>query len=75
MGSGLASPGYTLILPASEKEKLWQVITGLGAIEMSDRAWDTLRILQGRPAPDLELTDDYNPLELPFLSNICHTSG
>jgi folate-binding protein YgfZ len=75
MGSGLASPGYTLILPASEKERIWQAITGLGAIEMSDRAWETLRILQGRPAPDLELTDDYNPLEVGLWKTVSFNKG
>ncbi|HLO89426.1 MAG TPA: folate-binding protein [Nostocaceae cyanobacterium] len=75
VGSGLASPGYTLILPASEKEKVWQVITGLGAVEMSDRAWETLRILQGRPAPDLELTDDYNPLEVGLWQTVSFNKG
>ncbi|MBD2201224.1 folate-binding protein YgfZ [Calothrix sp. FACHB-1219] len=75
VGSGLASPGYTLILPTSEKEKLWSQILELGAVELSDRAWDTLRILQGRPAPDAELTDDYNPLEVGLWQTISFNKG
>jgi hypothetical protein len=42
---------------------------------MSDRAWDVLRILQGRPAPDAELTDDYNPLEVGLWQTISFTKG
>lgn len=75
VGSGLAEPGYTLILPNSEKAQLWQQILELGAVELSDRAWDMLRILQGRPAPDAELTDDYNPLEVGLWQTISFNKG
>ena len=75
VGSGLATVGYTLILPASNKQKVWSQILELGAVELSDRAWDTLRILQGRPAPDLELTDDYNPLEVGLWQTISFNKG
>jgi tRNA-modifying protein YgfZ len=75
VGSGLASPGYTLILPVSAKEKVWRQILELGAVELSDRAWDTLRILQGRPTPDAELTDDYNPLEVGLWRTISFNKG
>jgi folate-binding protein YgfZ len=75
VGSGLAAPGYTLILPASLKEQVWQQIIELGAVELSDRAWEHLRILQGRPAPDAELTDDYNPLEVGLWQTISFNKG
>lgn len=75
VGSGLASPGYTLILPASEKATVWQKIVEAGAREMSDRAFDVLRILQGRPAPEHELTDDYNPLEAGLWHTISFSKG
>lgn len=75
VGSGLASPGYTLILPVAQKQKLWSQILELGAMELSDRAWEVLRILQGRPAPDAELTDDYNPLEVGLWQTISFNKG
>ncbi|BAY17224.1 glycine cleavage T protein [Anabaenopsis circularis NIES-21] len=75
VGSGLALPGYTLILPATEKQKVWQQILAFGAVELSDRAWDTLRIIQGRPIPDAELTDDYNPLEVGLWQTISLNKG
>ncbi|BAY36812.1 glycine cleavage T protein [Nostoc sp. NIES-2111] len=75
VGSGLASPGYTLILPVEQKQQVWQKTIELGAVELSDRAWDTLRILQGRPAPDAELTDDYNPLEVGLWQTISFNKG
>ncbi|ARV62466.1 folate-binding protein YgfZ [Nostocales cyanobacterium HT-58-2] len=75
VGSGLATLGYTLILPASDKEKVWSQILEAGAVPMSDRAWEKLRILQGRPAPDHELTEEYNPLEAGLWQTISFNKG
>jgi tRNA-modifying protein YgfZ len=75
VGSGLASPGYTLIFPITDKEIVLQKLLELGATEMSDRAWDTLRILEGRPSPEKELTDDYNPLEVGLWQTISFNKG
>ncbi|MEA5627877.1 folate-binding protein [Nostoc sp. UHCC 0251] len=75
VGSGLAAPGYTFTFPYTDKETVWNKLLEAGAVEMSDRAWDALRILQGRPAPDAELTDDYNPLEVGLWQTISFTKG
>ncbi|MEB3338735.1 MAG: folate-binding protein [Leptolyngbyaceae bacterium] len=63
VGSGLASPGYTLIVDAVHAATLWQHLVEQLAVPLGDRLWEQLRIAQGRPAPDHELTEDYNPLE------------
>jgi hypothetical protein len=75
VGSGLALPGYTLIVPASDAAKLWKTLTAGGAIPMGDRVWEQLRIEQGRPTPDHELTDDYNPLEAGLWQTISFDKG
>jgi tRNA-modifying protein YgfZ len=75
VGSGLASPGYTLISPATEKATLWNQLVEMGAVEMNQNAWETLRITQGRPVPEQELTDDYNPLEVGLWHTISFTKG
>jgi hypothetical protein len=75
VGSGLALPGYTLIVPASDAGKLWKTLTAAGAIPMGDRVWEQLRIEQGRPTPDHELTDDYNPLEAGLWQTISFDKG
>ncbi|MDJ0800383.1 MAG: folate-binding protein [Calothrix sp. MO_167.B12] len=75
VGSGLATPGYTLMFPITDKDTVRGIIMESGAVEMSDRAWDMLRILQGRPMPDLELTDDYNPLEVGLWQTISFDKG
>jgi len=75
VGSGLAAPGYTLTFPYTDKATMWNKLLEAGALEMSDRAWDVLRIIQGRPAPDAELTDDYNPLEVGLWQTISFNKG
>jgi tRNA-modifying protein YgfZ len=75
VGSGLGIPGYTLNFPYTDKATVWNKLLEAGAVEMSDRAWDALRILQGRPAPDAELTDDYNPLEAGLWQTISFNKG
>ncbi|NMG10072.1 folate-binding protein YgfZ [Brasilonema sp. UFV-L1] len=75
VGSGLASPGYTLILPASAKEEVWNQILEAKAVPIGDRTWKMLQILQGRPAPDHELTEEYNPLEAGLWQTISFNKG
>ncbi|TAG88961.1 MAG: folate-binding protein [Oscillatoriales cyanobacterium] len=75
VGSGLASPGYTLIASAKDAASLWQELVKAGAVPMGDRIWEQLRIEQGRPAADFELTDDYNPLEARLLHTITYDKG
>lgn len=75
VGSGLAAPGYTLICAAQDRAALWQGLVEAGAVPMGDRAWEQLRIEQGRPAPDCELTEDYNPLEAGLWHTISFNKG
>ncbi|PSB53189.1 folate-binding protein YgfZ [filamentous cyanobacterium Phorm 6] len=75
VGSGLATPGYTLIAAASDAARLWTELVKAGAVPMGDRVWEQLRIQQGRPATDFELTDDYNPLEARLLHTITYEKG
>jgi folate-binding protein YgfZ len=74
-GSGLATAGYTLIVPAEAAAPLWNSLTEAGAIPMGDRVWERLRIEQGRPVPDRELTEDYNPLEAGLWETISFEKG
>jgi hypothetical protein len=71
VGSGLATEGYTLIASSDIQSALVEA----GATPMSDRAWEYLRIEQGRPMPGHELTDDYNPLEAGLWHTISFNKG
>jgi len=75
VGNGLALPGCTLIVPVGNAAKLWQALTQEGAISMGSRAWEQLRIEQGRPVCDRELTEDYNPLEAGLWKTISFEKG
>jgi folate-binding protein YgfZ len=63
VGDRLGLEGYTLLIPIADATIVWEALTSAGLVAMGDRAWEQLRIKQGRPFPDAELTEDYNPLE------------
>ena len=75
VGSGLTIPGYTLIAPTELAAPLWQTLTAAGAEPLGERAWNQLRIEQGRPMPGLELTTDYNPLEAGLWRTLSFSKG
>jgi folate-binding protein YgfZ len=75
VGSGLATPGYTLFVAAEAAANLWQQLVHLSAVPLGDRVWEQLRIQQGRPVPDHELTEDYNPLEAGLWQTISFNKG
>lgn len=74
-GSGLALPGYTLLVPRPASPQVWSQLTEKGAIPMGNQVWEQLRIQQGRPVPERELTEDYNPLEAGLWSAISFEKG
>ena len=73
-GSGLATPGYTLIVQRQAAGTVWSKLTEK-AVAFGDRLWENLRIEQGRPTPDKELTEDYNPLEAGLWQTISFEKG
>jgi len=75
IGSGLATPGYTFIIPSAQAAHLWQLLINLDVTPIGTNLWETLRIIQGRPAPDAELTEDYNPLEAGLWHTISFNKG
>lgn len=75
VGCGLAVSGHTLLVKADEVATLWQFLVEAGAMPMGEQAWERLRIEQGRPVPDRELTDDYNPLEAGLWYTISLSKG
>jgi tRNA-modifying protein YgfZ len=83
IGTELGLPGYRLIVVGgaapeenrSQSAILQQKLIDLGAVTIDEDAWEALRILQGRPKPDAELTEDYNPLEVGLWQTISFTKG
>ncbi|MFM7425223.1 MAG: YgfZ/GcvT domain-containing protein [Elainella sp.] len=75
VGSGLQMPGYRLFVQAEQAEALWKILVDAGAMPMGETFWQTLRVEQGRPLPEQELTDDYNPLEAGLWHTISLSKG
>ena len=75
IGTELGLPGYRLICDRDKSAALQQALTNLGAVIVDENAWECLRIECGRPKPDAELTDDYNPLEVGLWDTISFTKG
>ena len=83
IGTELGLPGYRLIVVGgaspeenrSQSAALQQALTNLGAVTLGEDAWEWLRISQGRPKPDAELTEDYNPLEVGLWQTISFSKG
>lgn len=75
VGSGLDTLGYTLIIPAPSAASVWHILTQAGAVPLGETVWQHLRVLAGRPAPDQELTEDYNPLEAGLWQTLSFDKG
>jgi tRNA-modifying protein YgfZ len=73
--NGLGLPGHTWLIEMAAAATLWQKLLEMGAVPMGDRLWENLRIRQGRPAVDRELTSDYNPLEVGLWQTISFSKG
>lgn len=73
-GSGLAIPGYRLIMSAENAAIVWKTLSEI-AVSLGDRTYQRLRIEQGRPMPGFELTDDYNPLDAGLWNTISFNKG
>jgi tRNA-modifying protein YgfZ len=75
VGSGLKLPGYRLFVDREQAADLWKGLVEAGAVPMGEDLWQQLRVEQGRPAPNQELTDDYNPLEAGLWHTISLSKG
>jgi tRNA-modifying protein YgfZ len=75
IGTELGLTGYRLICNRDKLDAVKQTLTDLGAMTVDEDAWECLRIAQGRPKPDAELTEDYNPLEVGLWETISFAKG
>ncbi|XP_024960566.1 putative transferase At1g60990, chloroplastic isoform X1 [Cynara cardunculus var. scolymus] len=63
VGSVVSEEGFSLLMSPAGAGLIWKTLLSHGATPMGSNAWETYRILQGRPAPGSELTDEFNVLE------------
>lgn len=78
-GSGLSLDGFTLLTPADTAAVVFQALiqegSEFGLEAMGQEAWEQLRVRQGRPAADHEITEDHNPLEAGLWHAISFNKG
>ncbi|KAK6136505.1 hypothetical protein DH2020_029741 [Rehmannia glutinosa] len=63
VGSIISVEGFTFMMSPAAAGSVRKALLGQGAIPMGPSAWETLRIIRGRPAPGKELTEEFNVLE------------
>jgi tRNA-modifying protein YgfZ len=67
--------GYRLLLPTVEGESLEASLVRQGAIQLTEASYHILRVENGLPAAETELTGDYTPLEVGLEAAISNTKG
>ncbi|NCO73894.1 MAG: folate-binding protein YgfZ [Cyanobacteria bacterium] len=75
VGCNLKLTGFNLIISQEKASYIWDRITSKNPILMNDKDYENLRILQGKPTPNKELTDEYNPLESGLWDAISFNKG
>ncbi len=75
VGSDLGLPGYNLIIPKTKIDQIRTLLEQKQGEEINQETWEQIRIIQGRPLPDQELTEDYNPLEAGLWHTISFEKG
>ncbi|KAL6964379.1 hypothetical protein U1Q18_035434 [Sarracenia purpurea var. burkii] len=75
VGNIISEEGFSLLMSPAAAGFVWKTLLSQGAIPMSSKAWETLRVFQGRPAPGKELTNEYNVLEAGLWNAISLSKG
>lgn len=75
MGDSLKLGGYTLIIPQEKSDFIKEKLALDTVNDLTEIEYDTLRILQGKPKVNQELTEDYNPLEAGLWQTISFDKG
>ncbi|KAL1366016.1 hypothetical protein HN51_013930 [Arachis hypogaea] len=75
VGNILSEGGFSFLMSPAAAPSVWNAILAQGAIPMGSNAWNKLRIIQGRPAPGMELTKEFNVLEACLWNSISLNKG
>jgi folate-binding protein YgfZ len=75
VGCNLKIAGYNLIIPQAKASDMWQKLRQKNVLLMGSKAYEDLRILQGKPQAKSELTEEFNPLESGLWEAISFAKG
>ncbi|GAV61176.1 GCV_T domain-containing protein/GCV_T_C domain-containing protein [Cephalotus follicularis] len=75
VGNIISEEGYSMLLSPAAAGSVWKTLLSKGAVPMGSNVWEKLRIIQGRPAPGKELTNEFNVLEAGLWNSISLNKG
>jgi hypothetical protein len=75
VGCNLKLTGFNLIISVEKASYIWDKLMAKNPILIDNKDYEKLRILQGRPIPNQELTEEYNPLETGLWDAISFNKG
>lgn len=75
VGHRLGEEGYTIICESKDSTTVKAALSELVSTTLSESEWEILRIQRGRPMPEHELTDEFNPLEAGLWHTISFNKG
>ncbi|KAF5732130.1 Glycine cleavage T-protein family isoform 1 [Tripterygium wilfordii] len=75
VGNIISEEGFSLLMSPAAAGTVWKNILSEGAIPLGSNAWEKIRIIQGRPAPGNELTNEFNVLEAGLWNSISLDKG
>ncbi|CAK8578689.1 unnamed protein product [Lathyrus sativus] len=75
VGNIISEGGFSLMMSPAAAPSVWKAILAQGAVAMGSNAWNKLRVIQGRPAPGMELTKEFNVLEAHLWNSISLNKG
>jgi tRNA-modifying protein YgfZ len=75
VGCNLKLTGFNLIVCQEKVAYIWEKLTAKNPLLIDNQDYENLRILQGKPTPNKELTEEYNPLESGLWDAISFNKG
>lgn len=75
VGCNLKLTGFNLIILQEKASYIWDKLIATNANVIDTKDYEKLRILQGKPTPNHELTEEYNPLESGLWDAISFNKG
>ncbi|KAG2317181.1 hypothetical protein Bca52824_020303 [Brassica carinata] len=75
VGSLISDEGFTMLMSPGGAVSVWKTLLSEGAVPMGSVAWEKLRVIQGRPAPERELSKEFNVLEAGLWNSISLNKG
>lgn len=75
VGCNLKLSGYNLIIEQEKASKIWDKLIAKNPLLLTNKDYENIQIIQGKPRVNHELTDEFNPLESGLWDAISFNKG